>query len=407
MWAVRFEGVTKSYRRGGSLRRSLRSDVANSARRLRGQSAERDASWFDALAELDLEIEEGTSSAIVGRNGAGKSTALRLISRITYPSSGRVRVRGRVGALIEIGAGVHPDLSGRENIWLYGTFLGFTRAEIRKRFDSIVEFAELEHAIDTQVKFYSTGMGLRLGFAIASHLEPAIFIVDESLAVGDGNFQAKCIQRMNQLGQDGTTVVFVSHELAAVEALCDRAIWLDGGRLKDQGPIADILRSYHRSLDEGLLFEATDSSDDVRCIKATTQNKLAEPTGTFNVGDPMAIDFVFDSKVALSSPRVSIRITDGQWEDLIECSSPPDTAVDTGAQWRARCSIESLPLNPRVYQIWCSVTDAKTSQRVMEWREVGAFRVSSTLEPGSEITDKLASVAGPPVAVNDKWTIES
>lgn len=406
MWAVRFEGVTKQYRRGGSLRRSLRTDVANSARRWRRQAPEHDTSWFDALSDIDLEIEAGTSSAIVGRNGAGKSTALRLISRITYPTKGRVRVRGRVGALIEIGAGVHPDLSGRENIWLYGSFLGFTRAEIRQRFDRIVEFAELEHAIDTQVKYYSTGMALRLGFGIASHLEPSIFIVDESLAVGDGSFQAKCIQRMNQLGRDGTTVVFVSHELAAVEALCDRAIWLDQGTLKDQGPIADILRSYHRSLDEGLMLEASaESSDDVRCIKATTQNALSEPTGTFNVGDPMNVDFVFDSKVSLTNPRISLRITDGQWDDLIECASPDEAAVGTGSRWAARCSIESLPLNPRVYQIWCSVTDTTTSQRVMDWHEVGAFRVAAGERSGMK--EKLASVAGPPVAVNDKWSIES
>lgn len=406
MWAVRFEGVTKQYRRGESPHRSIRADLANTARWIRRREAVPDSSWFDALSQVDLEIEEGTSSAIVGRNGAGKSTALRLISRITYPTEGTVRVRGRVGALIEIGAGVHPDLSGRENIWLYGSFLGFTRAEIRQRFDSIVEFAELEHVIDTQVKFYSTGMSLRLGFAIASHLEPAIFIVDESLAVGDGSFQAKCIQRMNQLGQDGTTVVFVSHELAAVEALCDQAIWLDQGKVMDQGPIADILRSYHRSLDEGLMFEApAKSSDVVRCVKATTQNAMTEPTGTFKVGDPMTIHFVFEAKTSLANPRVNLRITDGQWDDLIECVSPVDAVGGTGTRWGARCKIESLPLNPRVYQVWCSVTDTATSRRVMEWNEVGAFRV----EAGDDwaIGDKLTSVAGPPVAVNDKWTIES
>lgn len=406
MWAVRFEGVTKQYRRGGSPHRSLRTDLTNSFRRMSGRAAVKDRSLFDALSNIDLEIEAGTSSAIVGRNGAGKSTALRLISRITYPTEGRVRVRGRVGALIEIGAGVHPELSGRENIWLYGSFLGFSRAEIRQRFDQIVEFAELEHAVDTQVKFYSTGMSLRLGFAIASYLEPAIFIVDESLAVGDGSFQAKCINRMNELGQEGTTVVFVSHELAAVEALCDHAIWLEQGRLKDQGPIADILRSYHRSLDEGLSFEDDlDSADDVRCLKATTENALAEPTGTFKVGDPMNIDFEFAATAPVANPRVNLRITDGQWEDLIECTSPVDAAVDAGTRWTARCRLESLPLNPRVYQIWCSVTDASTSRRVMEWREVGAFRIEASQD--WEGKERFTSVAGPPVAVNDKWTIES
>ncbi len=204
MWSVKFEGVTKRYRSDGVRYRSIRSDIASAARRASGRKPTGGTGhYIDAIDDLDMELEQGHSYAIVGRNGAGKSTALRLISRITYPTAGKVSVRGRVGALIEIGAGVHPELSGRENIWLYGSFLGLRRSDIRARLDDIVDFSELSRQIDQQVKYYSTGMKLRLGFSIASFLEPDVFIVDESLAVGDGSFQAKCIGRMHQLGTEG------------------------------------------------------------------------------------------------------------------------------------------------------------------------------------------------------------
>lgn len=245
MWSVRFESVTKTYEQGGAGHHSIREDIASIGRRL----ARRPDPWPEdrmivALDRVSVEIEQGTSSAIVGRNGAGKSTALRLISRVTYPSVGRVQVRGRVGALIEIGAGVHPELTGRENVRLYGSFLGLRRAEIRRNMDSIVEFAELGSQVDQAVKYYSSGMQLRLGFAIASFMQPEVLIVDESLAVGDSWFQAKCIARMNELGREGSTVLFVSHEPDVVRSLCTHAIWLDHGRVRDQGPIESVLGAY-------------------------------------------------------------------------------------------------------------------------------------------------------------------
>ncbi len=406
MWAVRFEGVTKRYRLERTKYRSLRADVANLARRAVGATPTENRAEMEALSDLDLQIDEGTTSAIVGRNGAGKSTALRLISRITYPSEGRVRVRGRVGALIEVGAGVHPELSGRENIGLYGSFLGFSRAEIKQRFDQIVEFAEVEHAVDMAVKYYSTGMKLRLGFAIASFLEPAIFIVDESLAVGDGAFQAKCINRMQELGSEGTTIVFVSHELAAVEALCEQGIWLDRGRLIQQGPISDVLRAYSRSLDQGLSLEHGDHDGQLRCVRATTSNSLGELTSTFGVGESLKLDLAFAGSSALEQPQVNLRITDGEREDLIECGSAPgalDSAA-TRATWSVRCTIDSLPLNPRMYQVWCSVLAGTPPTREMNWTEIGAIRVQPPNGWASERT--MTSIAGPPVAVNAKWEIE-
>src|SRR5437879_7136076 len=236
-YAVRFEGVSKRYLRGGPRYASLRYDIAAMARglgaSLRGLEPEPRGTL--ALDDVSFEVQEGESFAIIGPNGAGKTTALKLISRISYPTAGRIRVRGRVAALIEVGSGVHPELTARENIWLYGQILGMPKSEIRRRFDDIVGFAELSHVLDTPVKMYSSGMQLRLGFAIASHLDPDIFVVDEALAVGDAGFQARCVERMTRLVAEGRTLLFVSHNLSAVEAVCRRGAFLLDGRVLAMG----------------------------------------------------------------------------------------------------------------------------------------------------------------------------
>lgn len=405
MWAVRFEGVSKEFAVNQTKYRSVRADIANVARRLGGRPGV-DRSRVTALSDLDLEIKEGTTSAIVGRNGAGKSTALRLISRITYPSAGRVRVRGRVGALIEVGAGVHPELSGRENIGLYGSFLGLSRSDIRRRFDDIVDFAEIEGSVDTAVKYYSTGMKLRLGFAIAAFLEPAIFIVDESLAVGDGSFQAKCINRMHELGRDGTTIVFVSHELASVEALCDYAYWLDRGRLIQEGPISDVLRDYSRSLDAGLVIDDQPANGEVRCLRTATFDGDGNPCSTFRPGDAMTVRMTFAGGREYDCRRLSMRIRDGQGDDLIECVTEIESVSANGSAptWTAQCRIASIPLNPRMYQLWCSVADGSVPKRRLDWTEVGGFRVEIPSEWASGQT--MTSAAGPAVAVSADWRVD-
>lgn len=401
MWAVRFEGVTKRYRLQRTRYRSLRGDAADLVRRGLGRDVVANRQEMTAIDDLDLEIEAGVTSAIVGRNGAGKSTALRLVSRITYPTEGRVRVRGRVGALIEVGAGVHPELSGRENIGLYGSFLGFSRADIRRRFDDIVSFAEIESAVDTPVKYYSTGMKLRLGFAIASYLEPAVLIVDESLAVGDGAFQAKCVDRMRHLGSNGTTVVFVSHELSAVESLCQQGIWLEQGRLIDQGPIGDILRDYGRSLHES--ENRARDGEGLQCVRVATADGAGRPAATFGPGDAVAFELTFDGPEPIERPQVLLRISDGIGDDLIEAASPAMAAGPVGPTWTAHCRIDSVPLNPRLYQIWCRVTDGVDADAGMEWREVGAFRIESR---AAGLGCRPTSIGVPPVAVDTSWSIE-
>ncbi len=205
---------------------------------------------FWALREVDLEVKQGEVFGIIGRNGAGKSTLLKVLSRITTPTKGQVKLHGRVGSLLEVGTGFHSELTGRENIYLNGAILGMRKAEINKKFDEIVEFSEVDKFIDTPVKRYSSGMNVRLAFAVAAHLEPEILLVDEVLAVGDAGFQKKCLGKMKNVANEGRTVLFVSHNMGAVRQLCTKCLWLDRGRIKNCGPTSSVIEEYLKSGDD-------------------------------------------------------------------------------------------------------------------------------------------------------------
>src|SRR5206468_10115511 len=196
-----------------------------------------------ALKDVSFKVQEGEVLGIIGRNGAGKSTLLKVLSKITYPTSGKMKVNGRLAALLEVGTGFHGELSGRENIFLNGSILGMTRKEIEAKLDAIVSFAGVERFLDTPVKHYSSGMFLRLGFAVAAHLEPDVLLVDEVLAVGDAAFQKKCLNAMDEMRSGGRTVLFVSHNLAAVENLCSRALWIDNGQIRLDGKPKDVIEA--------------------------------------------------------------------------------------------------------------------------------------------------------------------
>ncbi len=254
--AIRVENIGKQYRIGGqtehykTLRDSIMNSVTSPFRRagalLRGQAygAAELTEEIWALRNVSFEVKTGEVVGIIGRNGAGKSTLLKILSRITDPTEGYADIYGRVGALLEVGTGFHNELTGRENIYLNSAILGMSRAEIDSKFDEIVNFAEVEKFIDTPVKHYSSGMRLRLGFAVAAHLEPEILVVDEVLAVGDAAFQRKCLGKMNQVAQEGRTVLFVSHDMGAVTNLCTRGILLDDGQIKMTGDVQDVISTY-------------------------------------------------------------------------------------------------------------------------------------------------------------------
>lgn len=238
------------------------------------------AQEFWALRDISFTIAEGDRFAIIGRNGAGKSTLLKVLSRIVAPTSGAVKVRGRVASLLEVGTGFHPELTGRENIYLNGAILGMGRREIQSKFDEIVAFAEIARFLDTPVKRYSSGMHARLGFAIAAHLDPDLLIVDEVLAVGDAQFQEKCLQKMNALGRSGRTIIFVSHDIGAVLSLCNNGVLLEQGQLTYCGPIQQCANAYVQKLQQrSMVWEGDIGDDTVRVSRA--EIALADPAKEF------------------------------------------------------------------------------------------------------------------------------
>jgi lipopolysaccharide transport system ATP-binding protein len=307
--AIRVEGLSKRYQigaiQGGY--RTLRDAVVDVAaapfRRavavLRGAPASAPSEDLWALKDVSFDVKRGEALGIVGRNGAGKSTLLKVLSRITDPTAGRVGVRGRVGSLLEVGTGFHPELTGRENIYLNGAILGMRRADISRRFDEIVEFSKLERFLDTPVKHYSSGMYTRLAFAVAAHLEPEVLVVDEVLAVGDAEFQRRCLGKMESVAKDGRTVLFVSHNMGAVRALCGTAILLEAGRIASTGSADDVTRAYLGKV--SALQQNVDipehcrigGSRAVTIHRGQTFDLSDRPKASFLIGEPVVIRLWF------------------------------------------------------------------------------------------------------------------
>jgi lipopolysaccharide transport system ATP-binding protein len=275
---IEVKGISKRYLLGSIGATRLRDDVERIWHRLTGKAERQDSKDFWALRDVSFDVQPGEIVGIIGRNGAGKSTLLKVLSRITEPTTGEIVLRGRVASLLEVGTGFHPDLTGRENVFLNGAILGMTKAEIRSKLDEIIAFAEIEKFIDTPVKRYSSGMYVRLAFAVAAHLEPEILIIDEVLAVGDQQFQNKCIGKMQDVSRSGRTVLFVSHNMAAIRRLCTYGVILKAGQVTCAAPIQESLAHYGQSLftsreempdEQGrTLVKITDVSLYVRGIKA-------------------------------------------------------------------------------------------------------------------------------------------
>lgn len=241
MEIIKVDKISKLYQLGGSASNSLRDAVVNRFKSI-GSSNDKRELW--ALRDVSFSVDDGERVGIIGGNGAGKSTLLKILSRITKPTAGLAEIRGRVGSLLEVGTGFHNELTGRENIFLNGAILGMRRSEIEKKFDEIVTFSEIEKFLDTPVKYYSSGMYMRLAFSVAAHLEPEVLIVDEVLAVGDIAFQKKSLSKMRDVGESGRTVIFVSHDMQAITRLCERAIWVNAGEVVSDGPAQEIVADY-------------------------------------------------------------------------------------------------------------------------------------------------------------------
>jgi lipopolysaccharide transport system ATP-binding protein len=311
--AIRVEGLGKKYRLGANAQpyKTLRTSLADVAaaplraasRLIRRSTTAREGSHrpeFWALKDVSFDVKQGEVLGIIGRNGAGKSTLLKLLSQITAPTEGCIKINGRVASLLEVGTGFHPDLTGRENVLLGGAILGMSRADITRKFDEIVAFAEVEKFIDTPVKYYSSGMYLRLAFAVAAHLEPEILVVDEVLAVGDMSFQRKCVNKMQDVGQQGRMVLFVSHNMPAVTRLCDRVVLLDKGSIIVDGPAHQVVNKYLKAgwgttaLREWPDIDQAPGNEIVRLRKVRVRTEEGQTREAVDIRCPVGIEITYD-----------------------------------------------------------------------------------------------------------------
>lgn len=313
--SINVEKLSKLYRLGQAAQETMiRERIVSLLKNPFGKKpAQEEIIW--ALKDVSFSVKEGEVVGIVGRNGAGKSTLLKVLSNITYPTQGRVKVRGRVASLLEVGTGFHEELTGRENIYLNGSILGMKKKEVQAKLDAIIEFAGVERFIDTPIKRYSSGMRLRLGFAVAAHLDPDVLIVDEVLAVGDAGFQKKCLSVMEDLRKGGRTVLFVSHNMAAVENLCSRGIWIDSGRVRQDGATHEIIKSYLCSFAESQQrasdlseVESRHGSGEIRYTGLAFLTLDGQPQLVTRSGDSVRLRFFYHAEKPIPYPSFGFRL---------------------------------------------------------------------------------------------------
>ncbi len=329
---IKAENLSKLYYLGGAKHNSLRDTVMGFVSHPTF-SRQKDELW--ALRDVSFSLEEGETLGIIGNNGAGKSTLLKILSRITKPTGGTAELHGRVGSLLEVGTGFHNELTGRENIFINGAILGMKRAEIERQFDEIVAFSEIEKFLDTPVKHYSSGMYMRLAFAVAAHLEPEILIVDEVLAVGDVAFQKKCLNKMKDVSQSGRTVIFVSHDMSAITRICTRAIALSKGKIVLQGAATGVVRSYFSS-NLGIAAERDFSrerdapaSEFVRLKRVRVINETGETCGSLDIRGKIGIEATYE---ALQNGQILLPNFQIYNQDRVHLF----TVQDVGGEWRRR-----------------------------------------------------------------------
>ncbi len=346
--AIVVSDVSKTYR---ILRREERTNYAAEAllKRMRGRKQRPEQ--FEALHGVSFEVGWGEVVGIIGRNGAGKSTLLKIINRITAPTTGRIELGGRVGSLLEVGTGFHPELTGRENVFLNGTLLGMRRKEIAERFDAIVDFAGTEKFLDTQVKRYSTGMYIRLAFAVAAHLDSEILVVDEVLAVGDSDFQAKCLRKMREVARDGRTVLVVSHQLQTVSDLCSSALYLDAGHLMLHGTVEDALEEYkHSFAREAPLREVAThrpGTGEIRFSKVAVADEITKP------GDDVVVEFSVGAHPEFGSRyHLSCFVNNEDGMVIAQCDSRVvDFWLDPSTDAQGRLLLRTPWLKPGAYTV--------------------------------------------------------
>ena len=372
----------------------LQDQLSRVGDRLRGRSR---PSYRWALNDISISAKPGESWGLVGANGAGKSTLLKILSRVMYPTAGQVRVAGRVGALIEVRAGISPLLTGRENIFLTGSIMGLKRREVANRFDEIVGFAELEQAIDRQVKYYSSGMQMRLGFGVAAFLQPDVLLVDEVLAVGDATFQQRCLDRIRTVLHEGSTLVFVSHDLAAVEATCANGVWIHNGTVQKSGPVRDVLSAYRAAV-EG---EAAGSRPQISGLIHAREISAESPDGGLaKTGGPLQVSLTLDSR-EYQRAWIYLGVSEGAATPIFLLNPGRETMLEPGST-SVSCEIPALPLPSGRYYVWAGVyKDWTNGTELIGWQPLIPFDVyGPELDAAPRAVVRLS-----PLHIESSWEI--
>ena len=388
----------KRYRLGVIGREALLGDARAAWRSMRGlggkpvppdpRSAEqRDGNWFWSLRGVSFDVRQGDVLGILGRNGAGKSTLLKLLSRISVPTMGTIKMRGRVSSLLEVGTGFHPELTGRENIYLNGAILGMRKAEIDRKLDEIIAFSGIEHHLDSPIKRYSSGMKVRLGFSVAAHLEPEILIVDEVLAVGDAEFQKKCLGSMRQVADGGRTILFVSHNMVSVQSLCTRALWLEHGLVRREGETDDLVRDYldtyaHKHSEQEWPEGDGPGTEAIRLVSIRAVS--ADPSGAFITDQPVRVEIEVDNR-SIDDADLDVRLQVRTGNDAMAFCGDLSTALPA-ALWnlgrsKVSCTIPANLLNSNTYRF--HVIFFRRGHLLFRAEDVLSFDVQEAARAGS------------------------
>lgn len=413
---IQVQGLGKAYKishQQSTLSRynTLQEDLANAIRKpfARRESQKREMFW--ALSDVSFEVHQGTVLGIIGRNGAGKSTLLKILSRITRPTTGKAEIWGRIGSLLEVGTGFHPELTGRENIFLNGAILGMSRQEIRRQFDAIVTFAEVEQFLDTPVKRYSSGMYMRLAFAVAAHLEPEILVVDEVLAVGDAEFQRKSLGKMQEVADSGRTVLFVSHNMVAVLNLCTQALWLESGRIHEQGDVNEIVAHYVSSgasnLTERTWNDQSEAlgNDAIRFHRMSVKPVDGTPSDLMTVVTPLEVTFEYWNYKPNARLNLSL-VLENERGEIVFNTFPVREPNWHGKQFpvglfRTTCIIPGYLLNDGFYNIEIYVVQDEQTV-LFRQRNVMSFEIVDAPERRSRWYGKIIGTVHPQLT----WTTE-
>jgi len=411
---ITIESLSKRYTighrqaNGDGMRHAIESAIRaplswlRSARQRKSQEVD-----FWALKDVFLQIKQSEVVGIIGRNGAGKSTLLKILSRITLPTTGRVCIIGRTSSLLEVGTGFHQELTGRENIFLNGAILGMTRAEIIHKFDEIVEFSGVEEFLDTPVKRYSSGMYVRLAFAVAAHLEPEILIIDEVLAVGDATFQKKCLGKMGSLAASGRTVLFVSHNLEAIRSLCQRCVWMKDGQLHKDGKAEEIVEAYFNSISYDQAFFCSNPDYGLTIQKVVLKNHRGEECAQFRPGDNLIVEISYDAQKRIDKPIFALGVFGANGScftsNMLLDGHRPHFLEGKG---QLACTFKSIPLLPQNYTVKMIVRSANVRDEIVSYQEVAGFSVVGDLAAyGYKGEFLMYAQRSTPVVVPYEWQL--